>query len=77
MKATTESWILPRSSRTTRGSRPLAAASFSPRSSSPSAFAELLQHKGIRHELDVWGPDWPHDWDSWRAQLATHLTRFV
>src|SRR5436190_19278190 len=42
MKATTESWSRPRSSRTTRGSRPLAAASFRPRSSSPRAFAELL-----------------------------------
>jgi len=44
---------------------------------STQRFAALLAEKGIRHELDVWGPDWPHDWDSWRAQLATHLPRFV
>jgi esterase/lipase superfamily enzyme len=40
-------------------------------------FAELLAAKGIRHELDVWGDDAPHDWPAWRAQLAKHLPRFV
>jgi esterase/lipase superfamily enzyme len=40
-------------------------------------FAELLRAKGIRHELDVWGEEAPHDWPAWRAQLAKHLPRFV
>jgi esterase/lipase superfamily enzyme len=40
-------------------------------------FAGLLGEKGIRHELDVWGSEWPHDWESWRSQLAHHLQRFV
>lgn len=39
-------------------------------------FAALLGEKGIRHELEVWGPEWPHDWPSWRAQLAAVLPRF-
>jgi esterase/lipase superfamily enzyme len=39
-------------------------------------FAALLADKGIRHELDLWGYDVPHDWPSWRAQLAHHLPRF-
>jgi len=39
-------------------------------------FAELLRAKEIRHELDLWGPDTPHDWPSWQAQLAKHLPRF-
>lgn len=39
-------------------------------------FAALLAAKGIRHELDLWGHDVPHDWPSWRAQLAHHLPRF-
>jgi esterase/lipase superfamily enzyme len=39
-------------------------------------FAGLLAEKGVRHELDVWGPEFPHDWESWRAQLAHHLPRF-
>ena len=43
---------------------------------SAKAFAGLLAEKGIRHELDLWGHDVPHDWPSWRAQLAYHLPRF-
>ncbi|TCO54988.1 esterase family protein [Actinocrispum wychmicini] len=39
-------------------------------------FAGVLQGKGLRCELDVWGHDVPHDWPSWRAQLAHHLPRF-
>jgi esterase/lipase superfamily enzyme len=39
-------------------------------------FAHLLGEKGLRVELDVWGHDVPHDWPSWRAQLAHHLPRF-
>jgi len=38
--------------------------------------AALLREKGIRHELDLWGYDIPHDWPSWRAQLRHHLPRF-
>jgi esterase/lipase superfamily enzyme len=38
--------------------------------------AGLLAEKGIRHELDLWGFDVPHDWPSWRAQWAHHLPRF-
>jgi len=33
--------------------------------------------KQITHELDVWGHDIPHDWDSWRKMLPYYLqTRF-
>jgi esterase/lipase superfamily enzyme len=39
-------------------------------------FAASLAEKGLRHELDLWGHDVPHDWPSWRAQLAHHLPRF-
>ena len=39
-------------------------------------FAALLQSKGIRCELDLWGYDVAHDWPSWRAQFAHHLPRF-
>jgi esterase/lipase superfamily enzyme len=38
--------------------------------------AGLLAEKGIPHELDLWGHDVPHDWPSWRAQIAHHLPRF-
>ncbi|MDQ3878680.1 MAG: alpha/beta hydrolase-fold protein [Actinomycetota bacterium] len=43
---------------------------------STKRFAGLLGDKGIRHEMDLWGYDVPHDWPSWRAQLAHHLPRF-
>jgi esterase/lipase superfamily enzyme len=39
-------------------------------------FAALLAEKQIRHELDLWGHDVPHDWPSWRAQVAHHMPRF-
>jgi esterase/lipase superfamily enzyme len=44
---------------------------------STQRFAALLGEKGIRHELDLWGHDVPHDWPSWRRQIAHHLARFV
>jgi esterase/lipase superfamily enzyme len=43
---------------------------------STKRMAELLRDKQIRYELDLWGYDVPHDWPSWRAQLAHHLPRF-
>lgn len=44
---------------------------------STKEFAGVLASKGVRHELDLWGHDVPHDWPSWRAQIAHHLPRFV
>jgi esterase/lipase superfamily enzyme len=44
---------------------------------STKQFAGVLGEKGIPNELDLWGHDVPHDWPSWRAQLAHHLPRFV
>lgn len=45
-------------------------------SNSTRQFAALLSSKQIRHELDLWGHDVPHDWPSWRAQFAHHMPRF-
>ncbi|MBK6392364.1 MAG: esterase [Saprospiraceae bacterium] len=40
-------------------------------------FSNLLNIKGIPHELDIWGYDMPHDWPTWRAMLPHYLaTRF-
>ena len=36
----------------------------------------MLQDKGIRCELDLWGHDVSHDWPWWQRQLAHHLPRF-
>jgi len=43
---------------------------------STKRFAALLADRHIGHELDLWGHDVPHDWPSWRAQLAHHMPRF-
>jgi esterase/lipase superfamily enzyme len=43
---------------------------------STETFAGQVQGKGLRCELDVWGHEFPHDWPSWRRQLAHHLPRF-
>ena len=41
------------------------------------SFASLLYNKGIHYELDVWGSEWPHDWNTWRVVLPQYLhTRF-
>jgi esterase/lipase superfamily enzyme len=40
-------------------------------------FASVLYNKGITYELDIWGPEWKHDWDTWRDVLPHYLgTRF-
>jgi esterase/lipase superfamily enzyme len=44
---------------------------------STRALGRLAAEKGLRVETDLWGHDVPHDWPSWRAQLAHHLPRFV
>jgi esterase/lipase superfamily enzyme len=44
---------------------------------STKRFAWLLGEKGIPNEVDLWGHDVPHDWPSWRRQIAHHLPRFV
>jgi esterase/lipase superfamily enzyme len=37
----------------------------------------VLAEKGINHELDIWGNDMPHDWQTWRAMLPYYLaTKF-
>ena len=43
---------------------------------STKAFGARLAEKGLSHELDLWGYDVPHDWPSWRRQIAHHMPRF-
>ncbi len=45
--------------------------------SSSGRFAKILYDKGINYELDIWGEEWPHDWNTWRALMPHYLeTRF-
>ncbi|MCS6820415.1 MAG: alpha/beta hydrolase-fold protein [Microscillaceae bacterium] len=32
-------------------------------------FSRILHSKKIQHDLDIWGYDMPHDWETWRAML--------
>jgi len=36
-------------------------------------FARILYDKGIWYELDTWGPEWTHDWPTWRAMLPHYI----
>lgn len=36
-------------------------------------FAKLLYEKGIFYDFDNWGPNYPHDWPTWRAMLPHYL----
>ena len=35
--------------------------------------AEALGAKGIPNRMDNWGPQWPHQWHTWRAMLPQYL----
>ncbi|HTE08685.1 MAG TPA: alpha/beta hydrolase-fold protein [Flavitalea sp.] len=36
-------------------------------------FADILYSKGINYELDIWGGEWRHDWNTWRVMLPHYL----
>ncbi|RYY67219.1 MAG: esterase [Chitinophagaceae bacterium] len=36
-------------------------------------FAGILYNKGINYELDIWGEEWRHDWDTWRKVLPHYI----
>lgn len=35
--------------------------------------ASILGQKGIPNRVDEWGPEWPHDWTSWREMFPRYL----
>jgi esterase/lipase superfamily enzyme len=37
------------------------------------AVAAVLGAKGIPNRVDNWGPQWAHDWPTWRAMLPQYL----
>jgi esterase/lipase superfamily enzyme len=37
------------------------------------AMANVLGQKGIPNRLDDWGPEWHHDWPTWREMLPKYL----
>lgn len=44
---------------------------------SAERFSGILHRKGIRHELDIRGSEWRHDWHTWRMMLPDYCaTKF-
>ena len=37
------------------------------------AMAKVLGKKGVPNRLDDWGPEWHHDWPTWREMLPKYL----
>ncbi len=41
------------------------------------ALAHVLGNKGIPNRVDPWGPEWHHDWPTWRTMLPQILTSWT
>lgn len=41
--------------------------------SSSGRFGKVLYDKGINYNLDIWGEEWPHDWQTWRTMMPVYL----
>ncbi len=39
--------------------------------------AKVLGNKGISNWVDSWGPDWHHDWVTWRAMMPKYLDEWT
>ena len=40
------------------------------------ALSEVLSRKGIRHDVDDWGPRGGHDWPYWKDEMREYLKRW-
>ncbi|MFO0748265.1 MAG: alpha/beta hydrolase-fold protein [Myxococcota bacterium] len=41
------------------------------------ALAKALGRMGIPNRVDNWGPEWPHDWITWRRMLPQYLDEWT
>ena len=39
--------------------------------------ADLLGSKGVPNRVDSWGPDWHHDWPTWRNMLVKYVDELI
>ncbi len=37
------------------------------------AAGDVLGTKGVPNRVDAWGPEWPHEWHTWRRMLPEYL----
>ncbi|MEI7528890.1 MAG: transposase [Elusimicrobiota bacterium] len=40
------------------------------------ALSDILKDKGITCWYDRWGAEWPHDWQTWVAQVKAYMPKF-
>jgi esterase/lipase superfamily enzyme len=41
------------------------------------AVADVLGRKGVPNRVDAWGPEWPHEWPTWRRMLPQYLDELL
>jgi len=41
------------------------------------AMANALGSKGVPNRVDPWGPEWHHDWPTWRNMLPKYLDEWT
>jgi esterase/lipase superfamily enzyme len=41
------------------------------------AMAHVLGSHGVPNRVDPWGPEWPHDWQTWRTMLPKYLDEWT
>jgi esterase/lipase superfamily enzyme len=41
------------------------------------AMANALGKQGVPNRVDSWGPEWPHDWQTWRRMLPQYLDEWT
>ena len=41
------------------------------------AMAKALGAQGVPNRVDSWGPEWPHDWVTWRRMLPQYLEEWT
>jgi esterase/lipase superfamily enzyme len=41
------------------------------------AMANALGRQGVPNRVDPWGPEWHHDWPTWRAMLPRYLAEWT
>ncbi|HEY7703236.1 MAG TPA: alpha/beta hydrolase-fold protein [Acidimicrobiia bacterium] len=39
--------------------------------------AAVLGGQGVPNRVDEWGPEWPHDWVTWRAMFPRYLEELI
>ena len=39
--------------------------------------AEVLGSKGVPNRVDAWGPEYDHDWGTWRQMLPTYVAQLT